>query len=64
MKGDIYEADNWKFRDQEFTVSKIRVAIKYSLPTSMQDELNDNQEDYSSLYHEEWCDLISTIHVK
>ena len=52
MKSKIYEADNWKVRDQEFTVSEIRVAIKDGLPTSMQDELDNHQDDYLSLTHE------------
>ena len=30
----------------------------------MKDELEDNQEDYRSLVHEYWCDLLSTIEVK
>ena len=30
----------------------------------MQDELEDNQDDYCSLTHEYWCDLLSTIDVK
>ena len=56
-----YEASNWKVCDQEFTVSKIRVAIKDGLPSSM---LYDHKEDYRSLTHKGWCDLLSTIHVK
>ena len=64
VKCNIYEADNWKVCDQEFMVSEIRVAIKYGLPSSMQYELDYNQEDYRSLVHENWCDLLSTIQVK
>ena len=30
----------------------------------MQDELEGNQEDFHSLDHEDWCDLLSTIEVK
>ena len=30
----------------------------------MQDELEDNKEDYRSLAHEDWCDVLSTIEVK
>ena len=30
----------------------------------MRDELEDNQEDYRSLTHEDWCYLLSTIEVK
>ena len=29
----------------------------------MQDELEDNQKDYFSITHEEWCDLLSTMEV-
>ena len=45
-------------------VSEICVAIKDGIPTYMQDELDDNQEDHQSLAHEYWCDLLSTIQVK
>ena len=64
MKGESYEAANWKFRDQEFTVSEIRIAINDSIPTSSQDDLDDHQEEYRSLTHEGWCALLSTIQVK
>ena len=64
MKGDRYEAANWKFCEQEFTISDICVAIKGGLPSSMHNELEDNQEDYLSLTHEYWCNLLSTIEVK
>ena len=30
----------------------------------MHDELEDHKEDYQSLAHEEWCDLLSTTQVK
>ena len=30
----------------------------------MQDYLEDNHEDYCSILHEKWCDLLSTIEVK
>ena len=30
----------------------------------MQDELEDKQEDYCSLDHDDWCDIMSTIKVK
>ena len=30
----------------------------------MHDDLEDNQEDYCSLDHEDWCDLLSTIKAK
>ena len=32
MKGDSYEAYNWKVHNQELTVSDICVAIKYGPP--------------------------------
>ena len=47
MKGNGYEADNWKVHDKEFSVHDIRVAIKDGLHLSMQDELGDNNEYYS-----------------
>ena len=64
MKGGIYYAANWEFRDHEFTFSEILVAIKDRLPSSVQDELDDHQEYYRSLTHEYWYDLLSTIKVK
>ena len=30
----------------------------------MQNELEDKDEEYSSILHEEWCDLLSTIEFK
>ena len=45
-------------------MDEIRVSIKDALPLSIQDDLEDNQEDYRSLTHEYWCDLLSTIEVK
>ena len=49
MKGKIAEADNWNVRSQEFTVSEIKLAIKYRIPSFMQDEFDDRQEDYNYL---------------
>ena len=43
MKGDILKADSWKLLDKEFSEYDIRVYIKDWLPSSMQDELEDNQ---------------------
>ena len=63
IKGERYEADNWKFHDQELMFSEIRVSIKDVLPSSMQDELDNHQEEYCSLTHEYWCDLLSKIKV-
>ena len=45
-------------------MNEIIVAIKDVLSSSMQDELEDNQEDYRSLNHEDSCDLLSTTEVK
>ena len=64
MKYNGYESANWKVRDKELFVNYIRVEIKYRLPSSMQDELENNQEVYHYLTHEYWCDLLSTIKVK
>ena len=58
MKGENYEAANWGVCNQEFTVSEIRVTIKYGLPSSMQDKLDVHQEDYRYLTHEDWCELL------
>ena len=64
MKGNGYEAYNWKLRDKELSVYDIQVAIKDGIPSSMQDELEDNQEVYRSLAHKDWCGLFSTTKVK
>ena len=45
-------------------MNEIRVDIKDVLPLFIQDELEDNKEDYYSLTHEDWYDLLSTIKVK
>ena len=42
MKGRGYEAANWKVRYQELSVNDIWVAIKDELPSSMQNELEEN----------------------
>ena len=39
MKGVSAETANWNIRNQEFTVSEIRVAIKDIIPSSLKDEL-------------------------
>ena len=64
MKGENFEAASWKVRNKEFSAHGIRVVIKDGLSLSMQDELEDIQEDYCSLTHEYWCDLLSTVKVK
>ena len=64
VKGNIFEADSWKVSDKEFSEHEIQVDIKNGLLSSIQDELEDNQEDYRSLTHECWCDLLSKIEVK
>ena len=64
MKDESAEAPYWTVRNHEFTVSKIKLLIKDGLPSSMQDELEEHQEDYCSLTHEDWCYLLSTIKVK
>ena len=43
LKGESYEADNWKVHDKTLYVDGIWVAIKYRLPSSIQDELEDKQ---------------------
>ena len=43
MKVGGYEAANWKVHDKWFSVREIQVAIKDGLPSSIQDELKDNQ---------------------
>ena len=55
MKGESFDEASWKFRGKEFSEHVIRVAIKDGPPSSMYDELEDNQEDYRYLNNEDWC---------
>ena len=64
MKSESFEADRWKVQNKSFSVHEILVSINYWIPLSMQDELEDNQEDYRHLNHEDRCVLLSTIKVK
>ena len=61
MKDKSYKSANWDVRNKGLSENDIRIAIKDGLPSYMQDKLEDNQEEYSSLDHEYWCDLLSTI---
>ena len=49
MKGDGYETYYWKVSNGELYIDDIIVPIKDGLPSSMHDELEDNQEGYFSL---------------
>ena len=64
MKVNSFEADNQTVRNQEFTAGEIRLEIKYGLPRSMQDELDDHPEDYFPLAYEDLYDLLSITEVK
>ena len=64
MKGVSAGAVNWEIRNKKSTVSEIRLAIKDRLPSSMHRELEVQQQEYQSLTHEYWRDLLSTIKVK
>ena len=64
MKGNSFDEASWKVRNKELSVYENRVAIKDGLPSSMQDNLEDNKEDYRPLTHEYWCDLLYKIEVK
>ena len=59
MKGGEFEQADWNVRDKEWNEDVISVATKYRLPISMNNELEDKHEDYSSTPHEEGCDLWS-----
>ena len=52
-KGVGYEEDSWEIRDKYFNKDVISVTTKDGIPTFMQDDLDDNQENYSSITHEE-----------
>ena len=43
MKCEIYKSANWEVCDKELFDNDIRVTIKDGLPSSVQDELKDNQ---------------------
>ena len=64
LRGESAEADNWTVCNQEFVVSEIWLAIKDRIPSSMQNELEYHQGEYSSLTYEYWWNLLSTIEVK
>ena len=55
---------NWSVRNEESTISDLRLAIKDRLPKSMRDELDDHPEDYLSLTYECWCDLPSIFKIQ
>ena len=42
MKGESEMSDNWNVRNEEFTISDVRLDIKDRLPKSMRDELDDH----------------------
>ena len=62
-EGQDFDEASWKV-SEKFSIYEIRVSIKDGLPSSIKDELVDNQEDYNTLTHEDWCDFLSTIEVK
>ena len=64
MKGESFESDNWKICNNELYVHDIRFEVKDGLPSSMQDDFGDNQEEYRSFTHEYLRELLSTIEVK
>ena len=64
MKGESEMATNWSARNEQFTISDLRLAIKDELPKKMRGESNDHPEDYRSLTYEDLCNLLSTIEVK
>ena len=63
-KGVGFEEASGDVRDRKINKDVIRVDTKDRLPTSMQYYLEDIQEDYRSIIHEEWCDPLSTMEVK
>ena len=42
MNGESYESANWDVRDRYLSENQIRVVIKGGIPSSMQDDLEDN----------------------
>ena len=42
MKGESALAANWSVCNEEFTTGDLKLAIKYGLPKTMRDELDDN----------------------
>ena len=64
MNEESAMSDNWKVRNEEFTISDLRLVIKDGLPKSRRDELDDHPKYYRSLTYDGWCDLLSAIKVK
>ena len=64
MKVERNESANLGVSDKELSDNEICVSINYILPSSMQDDLEDNQEGYCYLYSEDLCELLFTIKVK
>ena len=64
MEGVGFKESSWDVRDKEFNEDIIQVATKYGLTKSIHNELEDNQEEYCSITHEEWYDLMSTMEIK
>ena len=50
-KGDIYDQDNWRFRNRGFTEYKIYIVNNYVIPTSIQDYMDEKDTDFNSLPH-------------
>ena len=64
IKGNSFKVANCIVREKELSVHEIQVSIKDRLPLSMQDELQDKQEEQRYLTHKYWCVLLSTSKVK
>ena len=52
MKCNSFDECSCKVRNKQLSEHDNLVAIKDELSSSIQDELEDNQEDYSSFTHE------------
>ena len=63
MKGVGFEEASWYICDRELNEDVIKVTTKDRIPTYIHDELEDNKEEYCSITHEEWCNLLSTMGV-
>ena len=64
MKVREYNQANWSVHEKQSYENDIHVETRYVLPTSIQDEINDKIQEYFSITHKEWCDLLSTVEAK
>ena len=63
-KGDMVDQAKWRVQYCDFTEYEICVATKDSVPTSMQDDMENKDAGFCYLPHKEWCDILSSLEAK